>query len=446
MIKEDILKKLESYIKTIEFERGIPSLDFHIISEIDGNNFSSYFNAEIINNKTIYNVILESVTEVIASNKIKIGDLFQKIEDVNGLDINKIVTKTYFLIKHLPITYTFVFPLNSNTDGYIKNDVQLTNKIKLLFINKRYSKLYKESDLARLLFHPGEVDVQSGQLALTIKSLGFVSKFGIVKIYDEDPLYLFKIIIGVYLAMGVFNINDSYHRGATGYNGEYAYKIFDKYTHICTLHESTEDAHFLNSLILSPLISASNNSIKLTTFLDNFGVINKDLMKILTVEEFKEKRPKGLDPKVAENYMNIKAKIAEHGFQISNGAYWYYEALKSSQPHMQIVFLVTAFDSLLGIINEKIEKPDIVAYSIASNAIEVETIKRLLRNLYDLRNDIIHGKGALYKLLDNGKDVESEKLPFVLKLTCEAYLKRFLEKRITLYSKSISNDNVTQAD
>ncbi len=436
----DVKNKLKLYIGKITFDKGVPVLGYDTISASDGDEFSKYFRKKIIDSKTIYNIILEVVTNYIfLSSTQKIDDSVKTISDIKAFKVDEIVNNVFNFIKRLPITYLFTFPLNNNIDGLIKSSIHLSDDNKLLLVDDNDLKTFKVA-ITDSLFHPGETEMQKGNVVIQVKSRGFVSKFGILKLTTEDPLYLFKIIIGIYLGMGILDIDDKFYRRDSGFLAGYPYRVFDKDKHITTLRESTEDANFINSLVF-PQHSFSSKipNMGSTVFPTKFDIANKDLKKILNVQKFKKSKPKGLDSALTKKLMKDKDKIADHGFQIRNGAYWYYEALKSSQPHAQIVYLVTAFDSLLGIADEKNEKADIVANSIASSAIELEMIKEYITNLYDLRNKIIHGKEALYKLLDNNQKVEIEKHPFVLKLNCQLYLKKYLQKRVNLYSQSISD-------
>lgn len=442
LTEADIKSKLKSYINAITFEEGYPRLSHDAISVSDGEEIARCFSKKIIDNKVIYNLILEILTDALYSAKTpKIEDSITKISEVEFLNQDALIKSVLDILKRLPIKYEFIFPLNLNQSHLIKDSIDLTDNIKLLLIGDKELTKYKPQKLMTdQLFHPGELELKKDSIAIFIKSVGFVSKFGIPKLLTEDPLYLFKIIIGFYLGMGVIDIDDKFYSRSTGTAAGYSYKTFDKNDFVTTLRESSDDASFISSLLLSQnSFNTSLPQVGDVIWPNNFEISNTYLKKILNVQKFKKGKPEGFNPTAIKKLMSNKAKIADHGFQLRNGAYWLYEAFKSSQPHSQIIYLVTAFDSLCGNADEKSDKAEMIAYSIASSTSELEMIKEYIINLYDLRNKIIHGKEALYKLLDHNQKVEVEKHPIVIKLTCRAYLKRYLQKMGFLYSRSIAD-------
>ncbi len=440
--KSEIVSKIKSYIDKVAISEKIPHLPYAVITEGEGKAFSNHFKKKIIDHKTIYNILTEIVLEeVIKVKDTAILEAARKISDIPSVNARSLTNKIYQKIKRLPIVYEFIFPLgNKNIEIASK---QITDTIELLTLTDKDIKKYGTVPWSQKLFN-FEKDLEKGEIIFRFLTRGYVSDFKITKLVTEDPLYLFKVIIGIYVSLDILQILDSPVNKTSGLPIDYRYKVYDKNKFVTALNESTEDSIFISKLSFSTKTQELSDLDKLlkktTTYFENANI---DLKKILEINKLKKKRVKGLMKNDLIKYRRDVDKLTEHGLQIRNAAYWYYESLKTTQKHAEIIYLVTAFDSLLGEPDDdmktKKDKANIISNAISTSAIELETIKEYIGNLYNLRNNIIHGKKPIYELLDYNKPYKLEEHPFILALTCKGYFKRLLAKRFQLLVLSIAS-------
>jgi len=113
--------------------------------------------------------------------------------------------------------------------------------------------------------------------------------------------------------------------------------------------------------------------------------------------------------------------------------------LKTIQDHIRAIYLTTAFDSLLelrGADDTKENKAELIANCIAENVLEADGIKHAIKNLYILRNEIVHGEkevSSLEKYLDWGES--KTQTTVILGMS---YLSKFLFNRIHFVNNGLA--------
>ena len=286
---------------------------------------------------------------------------------------------------------------------------------------------YKERGLSRILadFRSGRQLLKAGDVALIVKGKGYVGKYGVIKLNIVDPLYTFKVVLGVYISLGI--IQRSKDKNYLKPVSEFYYDVYDTYQEqVRTLTESTEDAQYLSRM----------------EFVKNkFELSDLDKLMKKTTSEFEDANRiiKNLFKQVRFTKGNTDKNIIRRQRMIKNGAYWYYECLKTIQDHIRAIYLTTAFDSLLelrGADDTKENKAELIANCIAENVLEADGIKHAIKNLYILRNEIVHGEkevSSLEKYLDWGES--KTQTTVILGMS---YLSKFLFNRIHFVNNGLA--------
>lgn len=81
--------------------------------------------------------------------------------------------------------------------------------------------------------------------------------------------------------------------------------------------------------------------------------------------------------------------------QIANSLYWFFEHLNTDDLNLQIVYLVSAFDSLFSIKHSNVPNVEniapVIAEAISDDFSKRDKVFMDIKELYSLRNSIIHG-------------------------------------------------------
>jgi hypothetical protein len=72
--------------------------------------------------------------------------------------------------------------------------------------------------------------------------------------------------------------------------------------------------------------------------------------------------------------------------------YWYYEAKKSKQTHVKLVYMTTALDALLPELEQKERKAELISQLVTTDLITQNRLYKDIVKVYTLRNLIVHGK------------------------------------------------------
>lgn len=428
-IKSEIL----SILSNLKVTDGVPDTDS--IEEVSLKAISSFFKSELATPKIIREVIgdvtfpvtLEKVDFKINENKTI---LFPQVKDV---DLETIVKEIFISISNLPSEYVFFLRISDST---IKiPTIILNNSIELMSLTDTEQRKYvPEEPSAKslsalrgyLTSGPADINFKEGNVVLKISGYGYVAKYGIIKIYIPDPLYSMKAILGIFIALDIIALKTNYYNRLALQS--YRYIVYESKNNkrIRKFDESMDDEVYIDGTrFLENTLSLSQMEKTLGKKTNKFEDVIEVIKKI-----FAEKS------KLTGEFIN---ESLDFQMIIKNTAYWYYESLKNSENHNRVVYLTTAFDSLLGNMENENEvnkemKAEIIANVIAKDGIEAIKIKYYIKKLYILRNDIVHGKKPISSLEKYSEEQQKDHTIHY----CVYYLSKFFASRIYFYSKSIS--------
>ena len=316
-----------------------------------------------------------------------------------------------------PIKYYFYFAL---PEGYPLQDKRLTPNVQIKTI---------DDDLIESISKANPSRQSSGKLAQELERI-LAPKAPIPKkgkkyfIVDDKGLVVTGVkglldysyspyrLMGIYLALNVTVANLSYDSIATHHTNPIVYDESMKYR-----------ANF---------VSPDKGSLaKQLQFADKI-----EPQRVRVTDERGADR---ITPFIETDMLETERK------QICNALYWYLQALNSEEINLRIVFLVSAFDSLFpqrkhSISKQKIEirapeKAIIVSESIADSVEYRQESIKVLEQLYDLRNDVIHGKEEIhgYRKEAFARNAQTKEIA----TTSEEILRRFIRERTLQFHKSI---------
>ncbi len=387
MNKSQILKLLQAQLEQLKFIDGISrdkEFDKQVLKKI-----ADSFNEKVVSEEVVAQAAGESAFKAVL-DKAEEGETEgeKRLAEFSKVDAKEIAKDIYDFLLELPKIYYFDFKMPSS-DVAIE-PFKLTDDIELFSFRKEEKEKTpgKESALrnARNLFFGKNPSYKEGDVIMRITRHGYVGEYGMNKINGIDPLYIWKVSLGVYLALRAITLkkNTQYFLGVQ----EYKYFVSDASTNeiIKDVSESTDDQSYLSGLEFSPTIFNLTNfektvGKKTTRFEDINEIIGK-LFSIATTKEGKK-----------------NSQIIKHQRMINNGSFWFYEALKTLQTHTKVIYMTTSFDSLLpSNVEEKSLKAELIANVVAQNSLEASQMREDVIKLYTLRNDIVHGKKATYQL------------------------------------------------
>lgn len=428
--KKQVLENISSQLKSIRFSDRIPdrqTMDESVLKKI-----ASYFGKNIITHTIVGEVIGDYAFQEVL-DKTKHDDPktkgIVKFANFPNIDIDSITKSVYDYISKLPEGYYFILKSPKTQVNFPK--VAFAHGVELLVldddkITKLAGEKYIERGLSRLLadFRRDRQLLKSGDVVLVIKGRGYVGKYGVIKL-NIDPLYTFKVILGIYIALGIIQRSkDSNYLKPVS---EYYYDVYDTHKEqVRTLSESTEDAQYLSRMEFGQ---------------NKFELSDLDKLMKKTTSEFEDANQiiKNLFKQVRFAKGNTDKNVIRRQRMIKNGAYWYYECLKTVQDHIRAIYLTTAFDSLLelrGSDDTKENKAEVISNCIAKNILEADGIKHAIKNLYILRNEIVHGEKEISSLEKYSDWGESKTQTTVL--LGMSYLSRFLLNRIHFINNGLA--------
>lgn len=358
--------------------------------------------AKKINNTIVSQFIVDEIIvdltldEVLKKTKKDDSSLVgrKKFSSIKNIDIPSIATEVFSKLDNLPEEYTFIFRLPKTNKSFSK--ISLGTDIELVSLDESNIKDYKytnPSDISSLsalafsLKNPIRKLV-IGDTLLFVKGRGYIDKYAIIKIVSIiDPLYIFKVIIGIYKSNGILGENSD-KEYLSPYSG-YSYHIYNsKNEEVRKINESSEDDHLIDSLKF-------NDSVFKLTEMDS--LIEKPFSKFDHVNTC----IKNLFTKIKFGKGKTDKEVIRKKTRIKNGAYWYYEALKTEKNHIRAINIITGYDSLLNLKGEndtKEYKAIMVSNLISGNELRADAIREQITKLYVLRNKIIHGETAISSL------------------------------------------------
>lgn len=428
--KKELLTLIEKRLNSLGILDRIPERD----SNKEDEEISKKLGEKIVSPKIVNEVVGDlAFAEILEKTKYDDQSLkgHKKLSDINEVDMSSVAEKIFLQLSTLPKEYLFIFRL-PKTKKKIPSTI-LSNNIELVSIDdsnlKDYDFLNPKTDtLSAIAFdlkHPIRKFVV-GDTLLLIKGRGYIGKYGTIKIVSTaDPLYIFKVIIGIYTSRGVLKIKDdiNYLQTISGYD----YRIYETSNNkkVRTIDESFEDIQFIDNLEfdISTFEPSDVDKLLKRTYTE-FNYTNSCIKNLLSPIKFAKGKT---DKQVIKKQTRIK-----------NGAYWYYEAQKTNQNHIRAINITTGYDSLLNAKGEsdtKEYKSLMVSNLISDNALTADGFSKKIRELYVLRNGIIHGETAVSSLEKYTENFEDSSTG--LCLSNLLFFKKLLSNRIVFLNKGL---------
>jgi len=430
---KSILKLIKEQIDNLVFMDRIPdrnSSDNNKNEEISKKIGIKIVNAKIVN-EVMGDIVFDELLEKTKHDDPGVVGL-KKFSNIPGMDSSLIAKSVLSQLYELPKKYSFIFRLPTSSQKF--PTINLGSGINLIYIDETNINLYgyvgkiKSKSLSDIVFelHDQRPRISKGDVLLTISGKGYVGKYGTIKTSSVgDPLYIFKVIMGIYNAKGIVRGKEDVDYLQP--NAGYFYNIYevDNKKMVRVISETFEDAKFLNNLEfdVSKFVPDKLHKLLKKTETD-FDLVNNSIKNLFASIKFAKGKT---DKKVINKQTRVK-----------NGAYWYYESLKTSQDHIRTINIVTGYDSLLnakGSDDTKEYKSMMVANVISDNALVADSIALSIQKLYLLRNSIIHGELAVSSLERFNDDFEKSLNATIY--TNLWYLSQFLSNRITFLNKGL---------
>jgi hypothetical protein len=391
----------------------------------------SYYNQKLVTKSTVTQVVSDLAFKDVLE-RIKPGEKDAEIilSKVSEIDKNKIAEQANEILSSMPITYSFIFRLPKCTKE-VKN-IKIAHNIEVLTANDELIKrLYGEQDpeksFRNLLsdYSFGRQKITKGNLVLIVKGQGFVSSYSTIKLNIIDPLYVWKVAVGVYAGLEILKRQDklNYLR----LSPEFTYDVYSESgENVRSLSESSEDNQYVSRM------EFDLNAFSQTE-------LDKILKKEVTLFDYANEVLRNVFSKITFAGGKTDKDVVKQQRMIKNGAYWFYESLKVQQEHVRAIYMTTAFDSLLaanGNEDTKESKADLISISVSSDSLEAHSIRKNIIELYQLRNEIVHGTREVSSLDQYGDwDEKPAQATIFYSLSI---LARFLRNRIGFINRGLS--------
>lgn len=429
-VKNVVKKLIKEQLLKLEFNNGLPNtsvLDNKLSAEIKAKLNNSFLTEKIIED-IIWSHAFETLLNENKSKEEKKGK--KTLVDFPSIDTDQLSTIIFDELVSIPINYEFLFPLPRSAKEIENTKFAYNTELLTLDDNEmsKYStndeKGYRKS-IFKLISGEGSV-LSKGMVVLRIKGKGYVNRYATIKINTEDPAFIFKVIFGLYVATGTLRRSEEAPFLFT--KADYKYLIYKVGVsdEVATGNLSTEDSDYVYRMEFDISKFDKDEREKLLRLEPKFKIVNNLLELLFTKIKVKGK--------------NI---ISQHQQSIKNGAFWFYESLKTTEDHSRAVYVTTAFDALVGsrMIAEngkgrdrdKEYKADMIAQAIGSNIYEVDIIKQKIIKLYELRNKIVHGEIPIYST-NKFSDNDDEKGVIFL---CVNFLQRYLNYKLYFIVRGI---------
>lgn len=423
-----IKNELINLISNLEFDDGIPNANS--LPQPSLKLISSFFNRDLITPEVISSVIFDRTFNIsLEPNHLNEGDnKIIKFSQYPNVKIDLLADQIFSFLSELPAGYIFLLKLPDSSNKI--SDTKLNENIEFYSLTEVERQKYfgpekKDPLISGVNYQPDEDNkhfrLKNNDVVLKITCYGYVAEYGLIKAYMSDPLYLMKAIVGLYSALGVISKKENYNYFQTPKIYKYIATDIKTNKIIRTFDESTNDETFINKMCFKEKAFELN---------DKEESINKFMNMTEIIKKIFIEKNKLLKEHESES---IKFQLI-----LKNTAYWYYESLKIQEDHIKSIFITTAFDSLLGGIENEKDMPketksEIISNIIAKDGLEAITIKTYIKKLYSLRNDIVHGKKSISVLEKYSEESNSD----FITSTCMFYLSRLFANRIYFYTGSI---------
>ncbi len=383
--KSEVIKLISKILSGLTIEERIPnreSTDKSTVRETVRCFAKGIIDEELVE-EVIWSHTFKETLEKIPHNERNISGGLSKFQSI---DKNSLATSVYTTLASLPKDYYFIFKLPKSTTAIPTKKILYGTEI-LSLSGKEFARYQSKKESRDLLLDMASgrtPQLSEGDIVLRVKRRGYVDEYGLIKTTGVDPVYLLKVVLGIYISLGVIKrSSDTNFRILIEYN----YYVFDKNNLLVrSLREASDNASYLIRMAFSP---------------EHFELTKLDKIMKKTKTRFDEATEiiTKLFSKPVSKHPKDKEIAARYQRQVKNGSFWFYEMLKAQEYHVKVIYMVTAFDSLVGVKSlNKEEKAVLIANLIGRNTVELEVIKEEIINIYTLRNNIVHGEKEIFTI------------------------------------------------
>lgn len=276
-------------------------------------------------------------------------------------EVGDLIGTVHGKFKRIPIDYEILIQI---PDYYPFDFTELTDSISVIKLSEDELKGYQDAN-PEATYYSGMLEVNkipfNWQHYLKIKDSGLIESAKNMHLdARHDPIRVFRLFVTVHTVFGTIEMRGLLSILAR--NHQYSARAYDKKVFVSAINNLANDGSDLS------------HSIFVYKKTDHINDAN-EFFKLLLAEEIGELE---------------KVRI-----QITNSLYWLYEHLNTDDLYLEVVYLVSAFDSLFSIKNSTVPNLEniapVVAEAIAKDFKEREKVSLEIRALYPLRNSIIHG-------------------------------------------------------
>lgn len=427
-LAKKILEKLELFNGFV-FDSSFSKKECEEILE----NFIFLLKNKFIDRIILKEVIKDKVNYYLASenkNLEKLKDI-KKLSELPNCNLDLLVDCIIEEINKLPIEYEIIFNLpkiseetfykfdfinnitlilSATQEESLKYDFESYNRLK----QKKFHSNQLKEIIKKAMSHINEKIFEKGDSILKIKSSGYVNQFNFYKfVNDKDPVYLFKVLISIYKIFDFFSVRNFFIEkekvippNMINFKKNYNFWIID--------NKKKQNFKFELDTKDNEMLISFNFNLKNKENLD-LNILNNYLNKLLKIYYYSNNK---------DNFIVKEIK------KLMNAAYWFYEFSTSTIFYNSIIYLVSAFDSIIGSeIKDKLLKSELVSQAIFDNIIQVEHCRIALYALYDLRNQIIHGN----------KEIKFNMNNYLIELEIN-FSSNFDKKLVNIFKKNSLND------
>lgn len=401
MSKKNPEKLLREFVKDAVLKEGLV--------DTDTLNFDKY--REIMNGNLYDDGIdWDLLWNVVFNHLLKYHDWENPDKALTEEQKNGFVSSVHKFLNGAPYNYEFYFKL---PDKYPLKPEKLNKDISIFKANQTFidsqEKVNPISDFDRMIH--GDKQESNHQLLAPNQFYLLINDRGLVMTGKNaflESSYSPDRIFGIFLAVHLLTENLRSDKLARDNQAANVYDDSGKYR-----------ANFV-----SPIKASRAEHLEFYKKEETTAMANKVFLKLITHQKDKDLE---------------KARI-----QLCNSLYWYIEFLNNDETSLQLVFLVSAFDSLFpprqhSVFKNKqitptvLEKAPLIAEVASSTQDKYHKYLQTLESLYEARNNVIHGKIEIHGYQKSSKTQNKNMVELVGKSTqiFEAYIKRRMAKFIS---------------
>lgn len=401
MSKKNPEKLLREFVNDAVLKEGLvdtDTLDFDKYREI----LSSNLYDDGIDWDLFWNIVFNRL--------LKYHDWENPDKELTEEQKNEFVSSVHKFLNSVPYKYHFYFKL---PDKYPLNPEKLNKDISIIKCDQAFVDSQEQvnpiSDFDKTV-HGNKQEsnhrlLTPNQFYLLINDSGLVvtGKNAFLE-SSYSPDRIFGIFLSVHLITGNLSADKLARDNQTA-------KVYD-------------DSGKYRANFVSPIKASRAEHLEFYKKEDTTKIANTIFLKLIT-----HQKSKNLE----------KARI-----QICNSLYWYIEFLNSEETSLQLVFLVSALDSLFpprqhSIFKTKqitptvLEKAPVIAEVASSNQDELHRFLEIVEKLFEERNKVIHGKIEIHGYRKSAKKQNNNSVELVgqARLIYEKYLKKRIGKFIS---------------